>query len=260
VFKFIACGLALVALAFGLASCTYPPTPHLIRVSVPDQKMLVFEHGVEIARYDVSTSKFGVGDRPGSYATPLGTMEVEQKFGGGQPSGMKFKSRRPTGEIVRPNTPGRDPIVSRILWLRGLEAQNRRAFDRGIYIHGTAEEWSIGHPASYGCIRMRSRDVIALYDKIGVGTRVEVSNSHFPRELLEGTGESTSAQHYTMEAPAPATPAPTTASRSPNRHTPSGAPAPRNQSARPTGGMPTPIQAIQARPSATATAPVSPHS
>ena len=174
--------------------------------------MLVFEHGVEIARYDVSTSKFGVGDRPGSYATPLGEMEVKQKIGAGQPSGMKFKNRRPTGEIVRPNTPGRDPIVTRILWLKGLEAQNQRAADRGIYIHGTAEEWSIGTPASYGCIRMRSRDVLQLFDKIGVGTHVEVVNNRFPSDLAHGSGMTDSVQHFTMHGKPPGaagTPAPT---------------------------------------------------
>jgi hypothetical protein len=176
-----------LVLALFLASCASKPSPHLLRVSVPDQKMLVFEHGVEVARYDVSTSKFGLGDRPGSFATPLGTMQVAQKIGGGQPSGMKFKSRRPTGEIVRPNSPGRDPIVTRILWLRGLEGKNRRAYGRGIYIHGTAEEFSIGTPASYGCIRMRSRDVISLYNKIEVGARVEVTTHRFPAGLAHGT-------------------------------------------------------------------------
>ncbi len=208
-FRQFACGLAAAALAFGLASCTTPPSPHLIRISVPDQKMLVFNRGVEIARYDVSTSKFGVGDRRGSYATPLGELVVKEKIGGGQPSGMKFKSRRPTGEIVRPNTPGRDPIVTRILWLKGLEAQNRRAHDRGIYIHGTAEEWSIGTPASYGCIRMRSRDVIQLYDKIGVGTRVEVVNSRFPAALVQGNGETAPAQQFNMTSKPPVSPSPT---------------------------------------------------
>jgi len=176
----------LVASAFGLASCAHKTSPHLLRVSVPDQKMIVFKEGVEIARYDVSTSKFGLGDRPGSYATPLGTMQVAQKIGGGQPSGMKFKSRRPTGEIVRPDSPGRDPIVTRILWLRGLEARNKKAYGRGIYIHGTAEEHTIGTPASYGCIRMRSRDVISLYNKIEVGARVEVSTSRLPSSLARG--------------------------------------------------------------------------
>lgn len=180
-----------------LASCATTKSRHLVRISVPDQKMLVFENGAEVARYDVSTSKFGLGDRPGSYATPLGTMQVAQKIGGGQPSGMKFKSRRPTGEIVPPNSPGRDPIVSRILWLRGLEAQNRRAYDRGIYIHGTAEEYRIGTPASYGCIRMRSRDVIALYNQIEVGARVEVTTSHFPTQL-KGPGDAAPVQQLTM--------------------------------------------------------------
>ena len=72
--------------------------------------------------------------------TPLGKMEIAKKIGGGAPLGMKFKNRRPTGEIVPIDAPGRDPIVTRILWLKGLEAQNRRAYSRTIYIHGTAEE------------------------------------------------------------------------------------------------------------------------
>jgi hypothetical protein len=243
VFKSIALGLLAVALVFGLVACAHKPSPHLIRISVPDQKMLVFEQGVEVARYDVSTSKFGVGDRPGSYETPLGNLEVREKIGGGQPSGMKFKSRRPTGEIVRPNTPGRDPIVSRILWLRGLESQNRRAQDRGIYIHGTAEEWSIGTPASYGCIRMRSHDVIQLFDRIGVGTHVEITNSHFPAVLNEGSGETAPAEHYSMQAK-PGTPAP--------GPTPAPAAAPITTPAKPvkthiTATGPTPIPAVQNR-------------
>jgi hypothetical protein len=207
VLKTIARGLPL-ALALGLASCATKPSPHLLKISVPDQKMLVFEHGTEIARYDVSTSKFGLGDRPGSYATPLGKMQVAQKIGGGQPIGMKFKSRRPTGEIVPVNAPGRDPIVTRILWLRGLEGQNRRAYGRGIYIHGTAEEWRIGTPASYGCIRMRSRDVISLYNKIGVGAKVEVTTNRFPSALVQGPGDPSPVQKLTMTPKPTATVAP----------------------------------------------------
>lgn len=197
----------LVASALGLASCAHKDRDHLVRISVADQKMLVFKHGIEIARYDVSTSKFGVGDRPGSFATPLGAMEVAQKIGAGQPSGMKFHSRRPTGEIVKPNSPGRDPIVSRILWLRGLEGQNRSAFNRAIYIHGTAEESTIGTPASYGCIRMRSRDVIRLFDTLELGARVEVTTSHFPGPLVEGASATATTIHATMPTPSP-TPAP----------------------------------------------------
>jgi hypothetical protein len=250
--KTIAFGL-LAVVAVGLASCAHPPSPHLIRISVPDQKMLVFEKGVEIARYDVSTSKFGVGDRRGSFETPLGELEVREKIGAGQPSGMKFKSRRPTGEIVRPNTPGRDPIVSRILWLRGLEPQNRMAHDRGIYIHGTAEEWSIGTPASYGCIRMRSHDVIQLFDRIGTGTQVEILNSHFPAQVLAGSGEMPPAEHFTMKgkpgspmpAAAPAPSGPSVKFSTPNPSAPRGS-----------GGGPTPIPATQSRRSATNTSPL----
>ena len=166
--------IALAAAALALASCVQKDRAHTMRVSVAEQKMVVFKNGTEIATYDVSTSKFGLGDRAGSCCTPLGKLEIAKKIGAGAPLGMKFKDRRPTGEIVPVNAPGRDPIVTRILWLRGLEPQNRCAYDRTIYIHGTAEERTVGRPASYGCIRMRSRDVIALYDTVGVGAQVEI--------------------------------------------------------------------------------------
>ena len=107
--------------------------------------------------------------------TPLGELEIARKIGGAAPAGSVFKDQRPTGEILRPDAPGRDPIVSRILWLKGLEACNRNAFSRYIYIHGTAEERRIGTPASFGCIRMRSADVIRLYDAVGVGTKVDIT-------------------------------------------------------------------------------------
>lgn len=177
--------LLLIALTFVFAACEQRDRETLIRVSVPNQKLIVFKHGVQVALYDCSTSKYGVGDAPGSFRTPLGRMVVAAKIGGGLPSGMRLKSRRPTGEIVRPNSPGRDPIVSRILWLRGTEQQNAHAFGRAIYIHGTAEECTIGSPASYGCIRMRSRDVIRLYDMVGVGACVEVIPHPFPAPLIE---------------------------------------------------------------------------
>jgi lipoprotein-anchoring transpeptidase ErfK/SrfK len=107
----------------------------------------------------------------------LGTLEIAQKIGSGAPSGAVFKDRRRTGEIVPPNAPGRDPIVTRILWLRGRELQNARAYSRCIYIHGTPEESNIGMPASYGCIRMRSRDVIDLYNIVGNGARVRIEDA-----------------------------------------------------------------------------------
>ena len=80
-----------------------------------------------------------------------------------------------TGEIVDPNAPGRDAIVSRVIWLRGKEGQNRGAHDRCIYIHGTPEERRIGKPVSFGCIRMRSKDVIALYDLLHIGMHVTIT-------------------------------------------------------------------------------------
>jgi len=152
-------------------------------ISVPDQKLAVLQGGVCVASYPVSTSRYGVGDRFGSYATPVGRMEVAQKIGEGRPLGTVFKGRQPTGEILRPNAPGRDPIVTRILWLRGLEASSRNAYERGIYIHGTPVEWQIGRPASYGCIRMRSRDVAQLFAQVGLGTQVQITTHRLPQAL-----------------------------------------------------------------------------
>ena len=143
-------------------------------VSVRDQKLLLLRDGKAVKSYPVSTSKFGLGSRRGSKRTPLGRMAVAKKIGGGAPSGAVFKSRKRTGEILRPNSPGRDPIVSRIIWLRGRERKNRNTFARLIYIHGTPEEWRIGKPASYGCIRMKSRHVIDLYRRVGIGAEVRV--------------------------------------------------------------------------------------
>ncbi|MCH2062812.1 MAG: L,D-transpeptidase [Roseibacillus sp.] len=160
--------------ALFLSSCAQVDIHNKVLVSVRDQKMMIVKEGVPVKSYSVSTSKFGLGDRPGSKYTPLGTMRIARKIGDGAPSGAVFKSRRRTGEVLRPNSPGRDPIVSRIIWLKGMEYKNRNAYRRYIYIHGTPEEWSIGRPASYGCIRMRSRDIIDLYRRVGVGAEVKV--------------------------------------------------------------------------------------
>src|SRR5438132_10260055 len=130
-----------------------------------------------MAIYPVSTSKVGLGDWPGSSCTPLGKLEIAEKIGDNAPPGAVFKDRRRTGEIVAPDSPGRDPIVTRIIWLRGREAQNANAFARDIYIHGTPEERNIGRPASYGCIRMRSVDIINLYSQVGAGAQVSIVQS-----------------------------------------------------------------------------------
>ncbi len=147
---------------------------HVMEVSVPQQKMALYRSGKLVKTYPVSTSKFGLGNEKRSYRTPLGKMEVAEKIGSGKPAGAVFKGRKWTGEVVKPNSPGRDPIVSRILWLNGLEPKNKNTYSRCIYIHGTAAEKDIGTPASYGCVRMKSSDVIDLYSKVGEGAKVFV--------------------------------------------------------------------------------------
>src|SRR5438132_383934 len=162
------------AIALVISSCAAPDTRHHILISAREQKLAVLDRGNLMAIYPVSTSKFGLGDWPGSSCTPLGELEVAKKIGDHATPGTVFKDRRRTGEIVASDSPGRDPIVTRILWLRGREAQNGNALARMIYIHGTPEERNIGFPASYGCIRMRSSDIINLYEIVGRGAQVTI--------------------------------------------------------------------------------------
>src|SRR5207248_9668808 len=143
---------------------------------------------------------FGLGDARGRMTTPLGYMAVEKKIGDNVPVGAVFHNRRITGEILQPNAPGRDPITTRIIWLRGLEAQNAHAYQRCIYIHGTPEEKTIGRPASYGCIRMKSSDVSALYAQLPIGAIVQISPDHLPKVSRAAKGTLVSAP---ASAPAP---------------------------------------------------------
>lgn len=175
-------------LTFSLSSCAVHTAAkrdslHVMEVSVPLQKMVLYREGEPVKTYPVSTSKFGLGDEIGSYRTPPGMLEVAEKIGDGKPAGAVFKSRQWTGEVIKPDSPGRDPIVSRILWLKGLEPENKNAYSRCIYIHGTAAERDIGRPASYGCVRMKSKDVIDLHDRIGEGTKVFVVRKSLWREV-----------------------------------------------------------------------------
>jgi hypothetical protein len=149
-------------------------------VSVRDQKLMVVQNGAKVAVYPVSTSKYGLGDFWGRMTTPLGYLQVAKKIGDNAPVGAVFHNRRFTGEILQPNAPGRDPVITRIIWLRGLEPQNAHAFRRCIYIHGTPEERYIGKPASFGCIRMKSRDIEALYSQIPVGALVQIVPDRLP--------------------------------------------------------------------------------
>src|ERR1700719_1514429 len=130
--------LTISAAALCLVGALFNPAPALatpsIVVSVPDQTLALINDGVVVSRYPISTSKFGLGDSSGTYATPVGAMAIASKIGANAPLGAVFKNRRMTGEILAPNAPGRDPIVTRILWLRGLEKSNARAYARNIYI------------------------------------------------------------------------------------------------------------------------------
>lgn len=166
--------ILLGAIATIVASCAAPDTRHHIVISTSEQKLALLDRGNLMGIYPVSTSKFGLGDWPGSSFTPLGELEIEKKIGDHAPPGAVFKDQHRTGEIVAPDSPGRDPIVTRILWLRGRDPQNAHAYTRMIYIHGTPEERNIGFPASYGCIRMRSSDIINLYEIVGRGAQVTI--------------------------------------------------------------------------------------
>lgn len=143
----------------------------------PDGDML-------IRQYPVSTAANGLGERSGSYCTPRGRHRIAEKIGAGAPLYAAFKGREPTGEIWTPALdaadPGRDWILTRILWLEGLEPGRNQggtvdSHARYIYIHGTNEEHRIGTPASHGCIRMKNADVAELFDLVKVGTEVRIS-------------------------------------------------------------------------------------
>jgi lipoprotein-anchoring transpeptidase ErfK/SrfK len=178
--SFLAC-VFLVSPVVNLFAENGTAAPPRVIISVRDQKLMVVENGRRVAVYPVSTSKFGLGDRWGSMATPLGWLQVAEKIGDHAPTGAVFHKRRFTGEILPPNAPGRDPIVTRIIWLRGLEASNANAFSRCIYIHGTPEEKVIGKPASYGCVRMSSKDVTEVYAQIQIGALVKIIPDSLPK-------------------------------------------------------------------------------
>jgi hypothetical protein len=172
--------LTLIAPVFAI---TPLDTSSEIIISVRDQKLMLIQNGGKAAVYPVSTSMFGLGDSWGRMTTPLGYFAVEQKIGDNVPVGAVFHNRRLTGEVLQPNAPGRDPVITRIIWLRGLEAQNTHAYQRCIYIHGTPQEKTIGQPASYGCIRMKSSDIAALYDRVPPGALVQIIPDRLPKTV-----------------------------------------------------------------------------
>ena len=144
-----------------------------IQVSVRDQELKLRRGRKVIRRYPVSTSRFGLGSEEGSHKTPLGQFRVSDKIGEAMPAGTIFVGRVP----LQPENPlprTEDLVLSRILWLDGVEPHNANTRSRFIYIHGTRHEDKIGEPDSHGCIRMRNADIIELFDLVDVDTPVTI--------------------------------------------------------------------------------------
>lgn len=154
------------------------------RVVIREQLLHLFgDDGACIRRYPISTAARGAGEEQGSHCTPRGRHRVRARIGAGAACGTVFRGRRPTGELWTPgfaaSHPGRDWILTRILWLCGEEPGRNRGGEvdsmrRYIYIHGTGDDQPMGEPRSHGCVRMRNRDIIELFDLLPPGAQVEI--------------------------------------------------------------------------------------
>jgi L,D-transpeptidase YbiS len=147
--------------------------PLHLRIDATRQILDVLRNGKVSKSYPVSTSKFGLGFDPGSNKTPLGRFVVSEKIGAGAAAGTVFKSRMPTGQIASQGG-HEDLVLTRIIWLAGLDENNANTKERYIYIHGTNQEALLGTPASHGCVRMSNADVAECFDEIPEGTLVEI--------------------------------------------------------------------------------------
>ena len=155
-----------------------------IQIDIPSQTLSLFgQDGACIRRYSVSTARNGAGEASGSFCTPRGRHIIRARIGAGAPIGAAFRGRRPTGEVWTPElaaaNPGRDWILTRILWLSGTEPGFNRlgevdSMRRYIYIHGTPDSEPMGVPLSIGCVRMRNRDVAELFELVPAGTKVDI--------------------------------------------------------------------------------------
>ena len=154
---------------------------NVLEVLIQDQRLRHWRDGALLTEYPVSTARNGPGETLGSGCTPRGWHQVRARIGAGAPLNTVFLRRRPTGEIyseaLAREFPGRDWILTRILWLSGLEPGRNRlgdvdTFRRFIYIHGTPDSVPMGVPGSRGCVRMRNRDLLEVFDAVSPGTRV----------------------------------------------------------------------------------------
>lgn len=150
------------------------PNPFQIRVDTAGQTLHLLSNGAPVKSWPVSTSKFGIGFGAGSFKTPAGRFRIVEKIGGAAAPWAEFQSRLPTGRIAKPGG-DQDAILSRILWLDGLDDSNANTKARMIYIHGTNQEDLIGQPASHGCIRLRNADVCELFALVPAGTPVLIA-------------------------------------------------------------------------------------
>lgn len=157
-----------------------------IHVDIAAQALELSDGGAVLRRYLVSTSRNGAGQKNGSFCTPLGRHVVRAKIGGGAPPNTVFVKRRATGEVwseeLAARHPGRDWMLTRILWLSGCEPGFNRLGEvdtmrRYIYIHGSPDTAVMGQPGSIGCIRMHNRDIVELFDLVEAGTPVEIVNN-----------------------------------------------------------------------------------
>jgi len=159
-------------------------------ISLADQTLDLYEDDTPVRRFLVSTSRNGAGETFGSYRTPRGEHVIRAKIGAGAPVNTVFVRRRPTGEIYGPELaaahPGRDWILTRILWLSGCEPGFNRhgpvdTMRRFIYIHGTPDTTEMGRPGSIGCVRMRNAELVELFDAVPAGTPVSILEGPAPQ-------------------------------------------------------------------------------
>ena len=179
---------ALLELILEYTSAAYPSETlsEFLYVGIRRQKMYHIKNNKIFSTYPVSTSSKGAGNNVGSFKTPTGLHFIAEKIGDNAPVATLFINKKNTGKVVPINitevSSYKDEITSRVLSLKGLQqginkGKKYDTFARGIYIHGTSDEASIGKPSSHGCIRMKNDDIIELFDLLSVGIKVVLLNN-----------------------------------------------------------------------------------